>query len=247
MRMKIGLSFRLRQLLGKPEALNLLKKISEVRYSERKIIFLASTHTEFYRNIEYYAQNQWMPKNHFDNSVNVFDGPFLDELKDMKVIRDYSIDTFENSDVPPDEDGEFWGVEIFNLNLKRLDILLEWIGQLSQIVHFGYFSLNLVTGTGFYKDNFCNLNKNSVPFKLLKALLTTPSHELSISAIELLIDGKPRQESTNPHDSHTLEVVEKERFTRINEIVKKLGKSLGIGKNLTRIISYNGTGFVIIQ
>lgn len=230
--MNMKISSRLRLLLTDPAAKEILNSLWKEKDQKNVLVYLTTTDNCISDYAERYYADQWLPNKFIDECYAKFDGPFFNELKKAGIIKHYSFTQTELPDQPPGP--EYQACEVAGIDNSKLKYLLAWVKQLPYILNHGNFSLNTMSGEAYFKDKAVKLYKNSGYFKLIKSFLESKDTSLSVKDI-LQISGRGVQSSKVTNDN----------YYDALEIIKNLGRRIGIRKNLNKIIPYTGNVFVL--
>ena len=117
-----------------------------------------------------------------DSCYDVADASFLRELEVFRVV---SISDYYDKDA----EGEYTSDGIFDYALVTINdpiyiqSLNGWVNDLPNILNYGIFSLNTITGEAYCLDNGDTFLPYSGMFRVLKAFLNESSHCLSYENI----------------------------------------------------------------
>jgi acylphosphatase len=236
--MNMKTTSKLRQLLRNPAAKNILLGLWKYRNDKKIVVYLETSQKCVNDSIEWifkHNPDEWSDKM-LSDCYNRFDGPFFDELKNVGLIKGFFFGEGDLPDEPYDETGGGWEVaSVEGLDNDKLKSLIDWVKQLPYIFDWGDLSLNTVSGIVYYKGKQTTLYKNSSYFKLLKSFLEQEKHELLVSEILQIRDV-----------SVGLNTIPEGGYKGAKEVIKNLGRRIGIRKDLNQVFSYTGDSFVIL-
>ncbi len=226
------ISSKLRSLLTDPAAKEILTYLWKEKDQKTILVHLTVSENCISEYAERYYADQWLPDKFIDECYAKFDGPFFNELKIAGIIKHFSFTQTELPDQPPGPECQV--CEATGIDNSKLKYLLVWVKQLPYILNHGNFSLNTMSGEAYFKEKAVKLYKNSGYFKLIKSFLESKDSSLSVKDI-LQIGGRGVQNSK----------VTNEDYNDALEIIKNLGRRIGIRKDLSKIIPYTGNAFVL--
>lgn len=217
-------------MLTMPEAKKIVSDLWKNKNQKDFLVPLDETENCINSYVEKYHKQQWLPDSMLDDCYQKFDGPFFKELKSSRVIKEFSFGEGELPNTPPGSSCQT--AQISSVNIPQLIKLREWINQIPYIKSHGEFSLNTISGELYFRDDVVVLYKKAGHFQLLKAFLENKDFSLSADEIIQITNASTQNRGTN--------------YDIALEVIKNLGRRLGLRKNLHKVISYNGNHFVLV-
>lgn len=221
----MNIPFSLRNILNYKEAQNIIAYLYKKREAKDKIrIFLPivtkkiNDHFEKVNAQDYY-RNEEIPDYCFDqNDLRAI--PELGKLGALKIIIEPVMD----------DDGTWWSVVLIR-NSSIIEEIYAWTKDIAYILSYGIFSLNTLIGESYCGDYKTKFHTSRGFYRVFKAFLENPNHELSFKEILSNHQDKPE-----PNDDSRA----------VHEIIVDLRKKLRMKGKLSKLLIPTGKAYKLL-
>lgn len=226
----MNISYELRKTLQSKEAQGIVKLLyGKIDGKDEIIVPLPLVTENVTENIvrahESYKLTGDTPDNLIPNEC--FDHP------DRKIITELgrigAIRIIENT---TEDDAGRWVAIVTIKDQGVIEEIYEWIIDAESIINFSIFSLNMATGVAYCYDKGVHFQQSGGLYKVFKAFLEKPDHELDYKEI-LSVHGEKGTDKPDPRAA--------------NEIIMDLRDKLGMKGKLSGLFSPTGNAYKLLQ
>lgn len=203
-------SHEARLLVKYPPVIDLINLISQQVRDGHKNFKISPKETNTCLDHAFADQNLWKEDQTLYKE-NIDDCYKNKELLFLNVLADDGAITWSNLD-----DSGFITAEVIVRDPKYIFTLETWVSQGCQVIEYGDFMLNCISGVGYCLDKYHQFTPHSGIYRLFKSFITNKNHSLRHTTIVSTHENK--EESTY----HADELKEAHKTSRllVNEIKK---------------------------
>lgn len=222
--MKIKITLPIREALLNKATHNIIKELFRKRKDKKIISIYLPLVTENVNN--FFMQNNGV--NHIpDSCFNQTDLLLVKNLEKIKAIKIKEISLGDN---------DRWFVTIKIKNIAIIEKINEWLSHIDNIINYGIFSLDTLTGEVYCRDNMARFHPSKGKFRVFREFINDENHRLSYKRIISKHEDKP-EEKIEIDSSFVIET---------NQIIKDIKKSLKMKDKLSKLFIPAGNAYKLM-